>query len=158
MAASTARPSARFAKVNLPESFSADLGYGANDIVLNLTAALGRSSVLPSNASNVAATINGYFNNGGTLTPGFGNLFFLACGDLVRALSQVSGEAATGAQQVGFQMTNQFLSLMLDPFVDGKERNRRQPADRRSALRPSARTLPDEHRASLRLGALRRRR
>src|SRR4029077_3087828 len=26
----------------------------------------------------------------------------------------------TGAQQVGFQMTNQFLGLMLDPFVDGR--------------------------------------
>ena len=133
----------RFAKVNLPESFSADLGYGANDIVLNLTAALGRSSVLPSNASNVAATINGYFNNGGTLTPGFGNLFFLAGGDLVRALSQVSGEAATGAQQVGFQMTNQFLSLMLDPFVDGRSgtAGTSGPA---FGFAPERETLPDD--------------
>jgi outer membrane autotransporter protein len=36
------------------------------------------------------------------------------------ALSQLSGEAATGAQQPAFQLMNEFLSLMLDPFVDGR--------------------------------------
>jgi outer membrane autotransporter protein len=101
-------------------NFSAAPGYDANDVSLNFTAALGVSSTLPRNAANVAATTNGYFNNGGTLTPAFGNLFLLTGGNLSSALSQVSGEAATGAQQVGFQMTNQFLSLMLDPFVDGR--------------------------------------
>ena len=40
--------------------------------------------------------------------------------DLARALDQLSGEAATGAQRVGFQLTDQFLNLMLDPFVDGR--------------------------------------
>src|SRR6202007_2452036 len=30
------------------------------------------------------------------------------------------GEAATGAQQAAFQLTNQFLGIMLDPFVDGR--------------------------------------
>ena len=36
------------------------------------------------------------------------------------ALDQLSGEAATGAQKVAFQLTDQFLNLMLDPFVDGR--------------------------------------
>src|SRR3954447_1589582 len=36
------------------------------------------------------------------------------------ALSQLSGEAATGGQQPAFQLGNQFLGLMLDPFVDGR--------------------------------------
>ena len=40
--------------------------------------------------------------------------------NLGNALSQLSGEAATGAQQAGFQMGSQFLDLMLDPFVDGR--------------------------------------
>jgi outer membrane autotransporter protein len=110
----------RVAPVNVPVNFSAALGYGATDVSLNFTAALGLSSVLPSNASNVATAVNSFFNAGGTLTPNFGNLFFLTDGNLSNALSQLSGEAATGAQQVGFQMTNQFLSLMLDPFVDGR--------------------------------------
>jgi len=87
---------------------------------LNFTAALGLSSVLPSNASNVANAVNNFFNAGGTLTPNFGNLFFLTDGNLSNALSQLSGEAATGAQQPAFQLTNQFLGIMLDPFVDGR--------------------------------------
>jgi uncharacterized protein with beta-barrel porin domain len=40
--------------------------------------------------------------------------------NLTNALSQLSGEAATGAQKVGFQLTDQFLNVMLDPFVDGR--------------------------------------
>jgi hypothetical protein len=40
--------------------------------------------------------------------------------NLTNALSQLSGEPATGAQKVGFQLTDQFLNLMLDPFVDGR--------------------------------------
>ena len=47
-------------------------------------------------------------------------MFGLTGGNLGNALSQLSGEAATGGQQVAFQMTNQFLGLMLDPFVDGR--------------------------------------
>jgi outer membrane autotransporter protein len=110
----------RVAAVNLPANFSAALAYGANDVFLNFTAALGLSSALPNNASNVASAINNFFNGGGTLPPDFGNLFFLTGGNLGNALSQLSGEAATGAQQPAFQLMNQFLGLMLDPFVDGR--------------------------------------
>ena len=39
---------------------------------------------------------------------------------MVNALSQLSGESATGAQRVAFQLTDQFLNLMLDPFVNGR--------------------------------------
>ena len=110
----------RVAPFNVPPNFSAAVGYGATDVSLNFTAALGLSSVLPSNASNVANAVNNFFNAGGTLTPNFGNLFFLTDGNLNNALSQLSGEAATGAQQPAFQLTNQFLGIMLDPFVDGR--------------------------------------
>jgi outer membrane autotransporter protein len=81
---------------------------------------LGVSSALPRNAANVATAVNNFFNAGGTLTPNFGNLFFLTGGNLNNALAQLSGEAATGAQQGAFQLTNQFLGIMLDPFVDGR--------------------------------------
>ena len=47
-------------------------------------------------------------------------IFGLTGANLRNALSQLSGEAATGGQQVAFQLTNQFLGLMLDPFVDGR--------------------------------------
>ena len=111
----------RVAPFNVPANFSAAFAsYDANNVFLNFTAALGLSNALPKNASNVATTIDNFFNSGGTLTPNFGNLFFLTGGNLSNALSQLSGEAATGAQQPAFQLTNQFLGLMLDPFVDGR--------------------------------------
>ena len=52
--------------------------------------------------------------------PASSRIFGLTGANLGNALSQLSGEAATGAQQAGFQMGSQFLSLMLDPFVDGR--------------------------------------
>ena len=36
------------------------------------------------------------------------------------ALSQLSGEVATGAQQPAFQLMNEFMSVMLDPFINGR--------------------------------------
>jgi len=105
---------------NVLPNFSEAVAYDANNVFLNFTAALGLSGVLPTNASNVATSINNFFNSGGTLTPSFGNLFSLTGGNLSNALSQLSGEAATGAQQPAFQLTNQFLGIMLDPFIDGR--------------------------------------
>jgi autotransporter-associated beta strand protein len=123
---------------NLPAGFTAALSYTANSVLLNLTATLGQPSGptgpggsptgpgalgtggFSVNQQNVANALNGFFNNGGALPPAFVSVFGLTGGNLANALSQLSGEAATGSQQVGFQLTNQFLSLMLDPFVDGR--------------------------------------
>src|SRR5258707_10374353 len=73
-----------------------------------------------SNQVNAGRAIDNFFNNGGTLPPAFVSLYGLSGANLTTALDQLSGEAATGAQQVGFQLGNQFLNLMLDPFVDGR--------------------------------------
>jgi autotransporter-associated beta strand protein len=113
---------------NLPAGFTANLSYTANAVILGLTATLGQptgpgalgTTGLSVNQLNVANALNGFFNNGGALPPNFVNVFGLTGGNLATALSQLSGETATGSQQVGFQLTNQFLSLMLDPFVDGR--------------------------------------
>src|SRR5262245_25644199 len=116
---------------NLPANFTASLSYTATDVILNLTAALGALTTLgvPNapgacafsiNQCNVANAINAFFNNGGALPPAFANLFGLTGVNLGNALTQLSGEAATGAQQAAFQLTNQFLGIMLDPFVDGR--------------------------------------
>jgi autotransporter-associated beta strand protein len=72
------------------------------------------------NELNVGHAIDNFFNNGGTLPPTFVSLFGLTGSNLTNALSQLSGEAATGAQKVAFQLTGQFLSQMLDPFVEGR--------------------------------------
>jgi autotransporter-associated beta strand protein/T5SS/PEP-CTERM-associated repeat protein len=125
---------------NLPANFTPSLSYTATNVILNLTAALGALTPLgvPNAASgsgsgsgasacafsinqcNVANAINAFFNNGGALPGAFANLFGLTGVNLGNALTLLSGEAATGAQQAAFQLTNQFLGIMLDPFVDGR--------------------------------------
>src|SRR5258708_9195233 len=84
----------------------------------NLTGGLGAGTTLSQNQQNVATALNTFFNNGGTLPANFFGVFGLTGGNLGNALTQLSGEAATGAQQGAFQLTFQFLGLMLYPFVD----------------------------------------
>jgi len=115
---------------NLPAGFTANLSYTNSDVILNLTATLGGgggggggsggssgpgafgTSGLNQNQQNVANALNNFFNNGGALPPGFVTIFGLTGANLGNALSQLSGEPATGSQQVAFQMTNQFLGLI----------------------------------------------
>jgi uncharacterized protein with beta-barrel porin domain len=104
----------------LPLNFDAALSYTPTDVMLDLTAHLGRDVNLPRHHKNIADAISNVFNNSGDLPPQFQALFNLTGGNLVNALSLISGEAATGAQQGAFQLTNQFLGIMLDPFVDGR--------------------------------------
>ncbi len=87
---------------------------------MNLRAALGAGSNLNQNQQNVARAINNFFNNGGALPANFVNIFGLTGGALGNALTQLDGEAATGAERAVFQLTNEFLTVMLDPFVNGR--------------------------------------
>ena len=109
---------------NLPAGFAASLSYTNSEVILNLTAQLHTNAIsangLSANQRNVATALDNFFNSGGTLPPGFVSVFGLTGSNLGNALSQLSGEPATGAQQGAFQMGNQFLGLMLDPFVDGR--------------------------------------
>jgi autotransporter-associated beta strand protein len=72
------------------------------------------------NQLNVGRAIDNFFNNGGALPPAFVSLYGLTGSNLTNALDQLSGEAGTGAQKAAFQLTDQFLNVMLDPFVDGR--------------------------------------
>jgi autotransporter-associated beta strand protein len=71
------------------------------------------------NQQSAANAIVNFFNNGGALPPGFVSLVGLTGSNLGSALTQASGEAATGAERGAFQMTTQFLELMLDPWAGG---------------------------------------
>jgi uncharacterized protein with beta-barrel porin domain len=104
---------------NVPAGFAESLSYTASEAFLNLTGRLGTDG-LSGNQGNVANALNSFFNSGGTLPPSFVAVFGLTGGNLRTALSQLSGEAATGAQQGAFQLGSQFLGIMLDPFVDGR--------------------------------------
>jgi autotransporter-associated beta strand protein len=113
----------------LPAGFTSHLSYLNNhDVILNLDAVLGiptgpsgvGAGALNRNQLTVANTINGFFNNGGTLPPGFLNLFGLTGATLANALTQVSGETATGSQQTTYNAMSQFMGVMTDPFIDGR--------------------------------------
>ena len=96
---------------------------------LNLTATLGAPSTgavpgggLNQNQQHVAGALNNFFNAGGALPPTFVSVFGLTGGALANALTQLSGESATGAERAVFQLDNQFVNVMLDPFVTGRGR------------------------------------
>ena len=103
-------------------NFTAGLSYTTTDVLLNLSVALGLGQTLNQNQQNVAGAINNYFSSvGGTLPPGYATLYGLTGSALANALSQLSGEAgASGGQQGATQLTNSFLSLMLNPFTAGR--------------------------------------
>jgi len=100
--------------------------FGIDDVSLTLLQSL-LLSILPSNTpinpTNVAAAIDAFTNAGGTLPAGFNNLFSLTPNQLVAALNQLSGEAATGAQTGAFELMNSFLNLMTDPSLDAGNGN-----------------------------------
>ncbi|HEY6259944.1 MAG TPA: autotransporter-associated beta strand repeat-containing protein, partial [Xanthobacteraceae bacterium] len=100
---------------NVPRGFLASLSYTTTDVMLNLTGALDTSG-LSGNQQNVATTLNTFLNNGGTVPPGFVPIFGLSGPALATALTQLSGEAATGAQQANSQLMNAFLGILTDPF------------------------------------------
>jgi uncharacterized protein with beta-barrel porin domain len=108
-----------FTAINAP-GFGGTLTYTPTNVLLNLTANLGTGGNINQNQQNVANAINNVFNSGGTLPANFFPLFTLSGGALGTALSQLDGEAGTGAERAAFQLTDQFLELMLDPFVNGR--------------------------------------
>ena len=79
---------------------------------------------LPANANinqkNVAAGIDNALIAGASMPAGFNALFALTGSGLASALTQVSGEIATGSQQTTFNAMNQFMGVMTDPFVAGR--------------------------------------
>jgi len=98
----------------------ATISYDATDVFITLSQALLGPQLPPglnANQTNVANAINNFINAGGTLPAAFQNLFFLSPGLLAQALTHLSGQNnAGGGQQSGFQMMNEFMLLMLNPF------------------------------------------
>jgi hypothetical protein len=104
-------------------------------VFLNLTANLGGGDPPPSGGATTSSTttttttnnqqtiinvLNNYFNFGGAFSANFVSIFGLSGAALNNVLMQLDGEAATGAERSSFQLGNEFLGLMLDPFVNGR--------------------------------------
>jgi len=91
--------SGTFGDVSLIGNFNASLDYhNPQTVELIITEAglgaglSGNQAGLSGNQQNVAGAINNFFNSGGTLPPGFTNLFFLTDANLANALTLLSGE------------------------------------------------------------------
>jgi uncharacterized protein with beta-barrel porin domain len=93
------------------------LSYAGNNVYLNLTAVLGRSTALNQNQQNVATALNNYFNNGSSLPPAFAGMFGLTGAYLANVLAQASGELGTGSQQTTFDAMGLFMGVLTDPFM-----------------------------------------
>jgi outer membrane autotransporter protein len=99
-------------------SMLAQVSYDANDVFLNLVPASLLSLLPPGASTNVINVANGITTaNVGTPPLQFQNLFSLPPQQLAAALTQLSGEVATGSQATGVQLMNSFISLLLNPFA-----------------------------------------
>ena len=110
---------------NLPANFTASLAYDSAhaflDLTLNFAPAAPSFTPLNVNQSNVADALINHFNTTGSIPMQFGAL-------TPAGLTAVDGEAATGAERGAFDLMNEFLGLMLDPFVYGRGGGNGAPA------------------------------
>jgi uncharacterized protein with beta-barrel porin domain len=94
-----------------------------DDVSLSFLNSIPLSPFLPANAPtnvvNVSAAIDTYIAANPTvpLPAGFQNLYTLTPDQLRAALTQASGETATGTQQTTFQAMGLFLGVLTDPFM-----------------------------------------
>ena len=103
--------------VGLP-AFTVSLDYTSTDVLLTLALTLAKTPNLSQNQQSVANAIQNAFSTAGTLPAPFFALASLPNGALQNALTQVSGEIATGSAAAAFRSTDLFLNLMLDPFLE----------------------------------------
>jgi autotransporter-associated beta strand protein len=75
-------------------------------------------ALAPTNVSQVAAAIDAAIDADVAVPTRFLNLLGLSREQVVTALTQLTGEVHTGAEQAGFQVMDRFLRLMLDPFAE----------------------------------------
>ncbi|MES2031258.1 MAG: autotransporter domain-containing protein [Pseudomonadota bacterium] len=102
---------------------NARLNYLGNTVLLTVDPGLLSPNVPDSagrNQKGVATAIDNALVNGGTM-PGQFNALFALNGDVLRnALTQASGETATGSQQTTFNAMTLFMGIMTDPFSAGR--------------------------------------
>jgi uncharacterized protein with beta-barrel porin domain len=98
---------------NLPSDFHTTLSYDTHDAYLNLALNFGIPGGLNGNQQNVGNALTNFFNATGGIPIVFGAL-------TPAALTQASGETATGSQQTTFDAMNQFMGVMTDPFIAGR--------------------------------------
>ncbi|WP_442779013.1 autotransporter outer membrane beta-barrel domain-containing protein [Bradyrhizobium sediminis] len=106
-----------FDAVAAPIGIAASLIYSATSVQLSLTSGLAQIAGLNRNQRAVATALDAVFNGAGGVSAGFGPIF---AGNVPWNLTQASGEAATGSQQMTFNSMNLFMGVMTDPFMAGR--------------------------------------
>jgi len=98
---------------NLPANFTTSLSYDPTHAYLDLTlnfSAPNFGGGLNANQHSVGNALTNFFNTTGGIPMVFGTLTPVA-------LTQASGELATGSQQATFDAMNMFIGLLTDPFM-----------------------------------------
>jgi len=76
-----------------------------------------RQTSTAGNLQKLGSALDTYVNNGGTLPAAFQSLYSQSGATLTNAVTQLTGEnGASGGVQGGTQMTNSFLTLLLNPY------------------------------------------
>lgn len=98
------------------------LTYDANNVFLTVdTTQLSVPAGASSNGATIVTAINNAILGGVTLPSGFNTLFDLNGSALANVLDQLSGGGgASGGVQAGNQMTNSFLTMLLNGFSGGR--------------------------------------
>lgn len=101
---------------NLPTGFKSTVSYGGNDVFLNVSLGFTGPSFsgLNGNQQGVANALTNFFNTTGGIPMAFGALS-------PSGLTQVSGEVGGAPQQTTSNAMNQFMGVMTDPFIGGRD-------------------------------------
>jgi len=125
----TTGQSGTFAGLTVNDTFagSMTLDYASSPASVDLNVTGASLLTTPSGANQNQQNVIGGINNGILNSPAntplpsqFLGLGGLSGPSLLGAATQLDGEANTGAERAALQLTNQFLALMLDPFVNGR--------------------------------------
>jgi autotransporter-associated beta strand protein len=138
-----------FSTTGLPFGLAAGLSYTATAVYLSLSSVLGQTAGLNGNQQQVASGIDRGFNAAaGGISGPLAGLYGSSSSVLPSALSQLSGEVATGAPTTAFRATDQFLGLMLDPLVNPSLANSPSGSRAVAAAREQTAALPGAATAS----------
>jgi autotransporter-associated beta strand protein len=99
--------------LNAPSNFHSALSYDPNNVYLDLILDFAIPGGLNANQQNVGDALTNFFNRTGGIPAVFANMS-------ANGLSQAAGETGTGSQQSTFNAMNQFMSVMMDPFLAGR--------------------------------------
>ena len=92
----------------------------ATDVVVESAGINFLTSGLNKNQTAVATSLNGAAQTSGLGGPIFSVLLNSSVPGYGPALTQLSGESATGSQQTTFSAMNNFMGVMTDPFANGR--------------------------------------